>query len=234
MDLTGWTFSVLRGQAGKQVRLAVRSAAGIGQRDVIVKPITAARDADLRYDEWEYTRRLAVDSMAGGLVGYVHLRAMGSGNLTEWHRGFCPVFNRQGLVIDARHNRGGNIEDGEAFAEGFRRLGMGKVIGTRTWGGARSGSAPATCWWTAASSPPPRRAWCGPEGHWLIEGHGVDPDSVVDNLPHAAFQDRDAQLEAAIGHLKDLIRRDPRPVPRPPAYPNKASEDNRLKANGRP
>ena len=25
--------------------------------------------------------------------------------------------------------------DGEAFAEGFRRLGLGKVIGTRTWGG---------------------------------------------------------------------------------------------------
>lgn len=25
--------------------------------------------------------------------------------------------------------------DGEAFADGFRRLGMGVVIGTRTWGG---------------------------------------------------------------------------------------------------
>ena len=25
--------------------------------------------------------------------------------------------------------------DGEAFSEGFRRLGLGKVIGTRTWGG---------------------------------------------------------------------------------------------------
>jgi len=137
------------------------------------------------------------------------------------------------LVIDARHNRGGNIEDGEAFAEGFRRLGMGKAIGTRTWGGEI---------WLSSSNVLVDRGIVtaaetgvyGPEGHWLIEGHGVDPDSVVDNLPHAAFQDRDAQLEAAIGHLKDLIRRDPRPVPRPPAYPNKASEDNRLKANGRP
>ena len=25
--------------------------------------------------------------------------------------------------------------DGEAFCEGFRRLGIGKIIGTRTWGG---------------------------------------------------------------------------------------------------
>ena len=25
--------------------------------------------------------------------------------------------------------------DGEAFAEGFRRLGLGRVVGARTWGG---------------------------------------------------------------------------------------------------
>lgn len=27
----------------------------------------------------------------------------------------------------------------------------------------------------------------GPEGSWLIEGHGVDPDLIVDNLPHETF-----------------------------------------------
>ena len=29
--------------------------------------------------------------------------------------------------------------DGEAFAEGFRRLGLGKVLGMRSWGGEVSG-----------------------------------------------------------------------------------------------
>lgn len=53
----------------------------------------------------------------------------------------------------------------------------------------------------------------GPEGEWLIEGHGVDPDIVVDNLPHETFKGRDAQLEAAVKHLKELLARDPRPVP---------------------
>jgi tricorn protease len=38
----------------------------------------------------------------------------------------------------------------------------------------------------------------GPDRNWLIEGRGVAPGMVVDNLPHAAFEGQDAQLEAAI------------------------------------
>ena len=56
-----------------------------------------ARDADLRYDEWEYTRRLEVENApAQNRIGYVHLRAMGAANMAEWAREFYPVFNRQG------------------------------------------------------------------------------------------------------------------------------------------
>ena len=62
----------------------------------------------------------------------------------------------------------------------------------------------------------------GPEGKWLIEGHGVDPDIVVDNLPHATFEGKDAQLEAAIQYLKKKIAEEPVPVPPPPAYPDKS------------
>jgi tricorn protease len=62
----------------------------------------------------------------------------------------------------------------------------------------------------------------GPEGKWLIEGHGVEPDIVVDNLPHSTFTGKDAQLDAAIEHLKKLIREDPRPVPEHPPYPDKS------------
>jgi tricorn protease len=61
----------------------------------------------------------------------------------------------------------------------------------------------------------------GPEGKWLVEGHGVDPDIVVDNLPHATFNGADAQLDAGIKHLQDLIAQDPRPVPVKPKYPVK-------------
>jgi tricorn protease len=265
-DLLGFPDErmLLRGKAGRQVFLRVKSPSG-QTRDVIVTPISSRDDAELLYKEWEYSRRLKVDSDSQGHIGYVHLRAMGAADIAQWAREFYPVFDRQGLILDVRHNRGGNIDpwllgkllrpawfwwqprignpgsnmqyayrghiavlcdqltasDGEAFTEGIRRLGLGKIIGVRTWGGeiwlsssnvlADSGIA------TAAEI-----GVYGPEGKWLIEGHGVDPDIVVDNLPHASFEGSDAQLDATLQYLKEQIQKDPRPVPKAPPYPNKA------------
>jgi tricorn protease len=62
----------------------------------------------------------------------------------------------------------------------------------------------------------------GPEGKWLIEGHGVEPQVVVDNLPHATFEGNDAQLQAGIELLEKEIKEDPRPVPPHPPYPDKS------------
>ena len=45
-----------------------------------------------------------------------------------------------------------------------------------------------------------------PNGSWIIEGTGVQPDMVVDNLPHEAFLGRDAQLEAALAYLQQKIK----------------------------
>ena len=61
----------------------------------------------------------------------------------------------------------------------------------------------------------------GPEKQWLIEGHGVEPDVVVDNPPNATFNGRDLQLEAAIKHLDTLIKTKPVPDPVVPSYPDK-------------
>jgi len=256
--------ALLRGKTGRQVLLRVKSTTG-QIREVIATPISSSEERNLRYKEWEYTRRLKVEKDSQGHIGYVHLRAMGSGDIEQWAREFYPVFDRQGLIIDVRHNGGGNIDswllsklqrqawfywqprvgnptwnmqyafrghivvlcdrltasDGEAFTEGFRRLALGKVIGVRTWGGeiwlsasnrlADSGIA------TAAET-----GVYGPEGKWLIEGHGVEPDLVIDDLPHATFQGSDAQLDAAVKLLQEEIQKDPRPVPKAPPYPNKS------------
>ena len=257
--------SLLRNQADKQVLLRVAPKAGGASRDVVVTPVTLARETAMRYDEWEYTRRLAVEKAGQNKIGYVHLRAMSANDMAQWQREFYPVFDRDGLIIDVRHNNGGNIDswilekllrkawfywqprvgnptwnmqyafrghvvvlcdqntasDGEAFAEGFRRLGLGKVIGTRTWGGeiwlSQSNFLVDRGIATAAET-----GVFGPDGDWLIEGHGVDPDIVVDNLPHATFNGGDAQLDAAIKYLQDEIRRKPIPTPVAPKYPDKS------------
>ena len=255
---------LLRGKNGRKVLLQVKSKEG-QRRDVLVTPITERDERNLRYSEWEYSRRQKVDSDSQNHIGYVHLRAMGPNDIAAWERDFYPIFDRQGLIIDVRHNGGGNIDswilakllrkawfywqprvgrpfwnmqyafrghiivlcdqetgsDGEAFTEGIRRLDLGKIIGVRTWGGevwlsssnflADHGIA------TAAEI-----GVYGPDGKWLIEGHGVDPDMVVDNLPHITFSGNDAQLDAAIKFLQDQIKKDPRPVPLAPPYPNKS------------
>ncbi len=43
----------------------------------------------------------------------------------------------------------------------------------------------------------------------------------MDNLPKATFDGKDAQLEAAIKHLQELIKTKPVPVPKTPPYPIK-------------
>ena len=255
---------LLRGKAGQQVMLKVKNAKG-ETRDVLVKPIDQGTDDRMRYAEWEYTRRAKVDEASKNSIGYVHLRAMGSGDIDQWARDYFPVFDRQGLIIDVRHNEGGNIDswllgellrkawfywqprvgnptwnmqyafrghivvlcdeqtasDGEAFSEGIKRLHLGTLIGVRTWGGEiwLSGSNLQADKGVATAA---EDGVYGPDGIWLIEGHGVDPDEVVDNPPHATFEGSDAQLEAAIDLLKQQIKDDPRPVPQHPPYPDKS------------
>jgi tricorn protease len=57
------------------------------------------------------------------------------------------------------------------------------------------------------------------DGNRLIEGRGVDPDIVVDNLPNETLNGKDAQLEAAVAYLRKLIAEKPVPVPKSPLYP---------------
>ena len=209
-------------------------------REVLVVPMKEQDEARLRYAEWEYSRRPMVDSSSDHTIGYVHLQAMGSDDINQWTREFYPVFDRQGLIIDVRHNGGGNIDswllgkllrqawmywqprvgnpswnmqdafrghivvlcdeftasDGEAFTEGFKRLKLGKVIGVRTWGGEVWLSFDNTQADNGIASAAELGVY-GPDGKWLIEGHGAEPDVVVDNLPHSTFGGNDEQLQAA-------------------------------------
>ena len=266
--------ALLRNEASRQVLLTLKPGGNGAEREVVVDPITEAQESNLRYSEWEYTRRLAVDSLGHGAIGYLHLRAMGGTDMDQWERDFYPVFNRQGLIIDDRHNRGGNIDswileklirkawfyfqrrvgdptwnmqyafrghivvltdaftasDGEAFAEGFRQLGLGKVIGTRTWGGEIGLSQQNVMVDRGIASAAEMGTYL-PDRTWMIEGHGVDPDVVVDNLPHATFEGSDAQLDAAVKYLQAEIKADPRPVPPPPPYPDKSFKPGRGGAN---
>jgi tricorn protease len=100
---------LLRQQADRQVLVSLQTAAG-SKRDVIVTPITALRDRALRYLTWERERAEAADKASGGKIGYVHLQAMGPGDIARWAREFFPIYQREGLIVDLRNNNGGNID----------------------------------------------------------------------------------------------------------------------------
>jgi tricorn protease len=55
----------------------------------------------------------------------------------------------------------------------------------------------------------------------VIEGHGVDPDIVVDNDPAREFAGEDQQLNKAIEVILDLLKKSPAKIPPPPPYPIK-------------
>ena len=135
-----------------------------------------------------------------------------------------PYAFRGHIVVLVNEN---TYSDGEAFADGFRRLELGKTIGMRTWGGEiwlHSGNRLSD---NGLARAPMMGVYA--DGEWLIEGHGFVPDIEIDNLPHATFKGADAQLDAAIKHLQELIKKDPRDVPKPPAYPDKSFEGNTKK-----
>lgn len=115
--------------------------------------------------------------------------------------------------------------DGEAITEGFRRLGLGKVIGMRTWGGEIWLSSDNLLVDQGIATAAEMGVF-GLEGKWLIEGRGVEPDIEVDNLPYETFKGKDKQLETAIKYLQQQIKEHPVADPVAPKHPDKSFKYN--------
>jgi len=118
-------------------------------------------------------------------------------NMQNAYRGHIAV------LIDER-----TYSDGETFAAAIKSLGIAPLVGTRTAGaGVWLSDRPVLADnGIARTAESPQFAL---DGRWIVEGLGVAPDVEVENLPHAAFGGKDAQLEAAIGLLENAIQREP-------------------------
>ena len=110
-----------------------------------------------------------------------------------------------------------SASDGDLFPWGFHALGLGKLIGTRTWGGiiGISGSLP---YMDGTDIRVPFFTSYDPKtGSWIVENHGVDPDILIDNDPIKEWNGEDQQLNRAIEEvMKELQNRKPLPgIPAP-------------------
>ena len=116
-----------------------------------------------------------------------------------------------------------SASDGDLFPWGFRALGLGKLIGTRTWGGIIGISGPLPYMDGTDIRVPFFTSYDPKTGNWIIENHGVDPDILIDNDPIKEWNGEDQQLDRAIEEvMKQLKERKPlAPVPAPRDWSHK-------------
>lgn len=282
---------LLRGTAGRSVRLDVIRQPQIPRPEanetdfkpqpVITVPLTQTDADNLRYAAWEWKTLQLAKTLAQGkrfTVGYVHLRSMmGPEDIDAFTRGFFTDYDKQALIIDVRHNNGGNIDswlldvlqrrawmywqgratnvkngglgwdqqfafrghivvlideksssDAEGFARGVAELGLGKLVGTRTWGGGIWLASDNRLVDGGIASAPEIGTYNFNFGWGLgIEQQGVSPDVHIDNNPRLAFEGKDPQLEKAIDVLAEWLVKEPVVLPSDPG----AKPDKSLHAN---
>jgi len=99
-----------------------------------------------------------------------------------------------------------SASDGDLFPYSFKKHGLGKVIGVRTWGGVVGirGSLPFID--GADLRKPEFASYSSEESKWIIEGHGVEPDMVVENDPAREYMGIDDQLNKAIEVIKEELK----------------------------
>lgn len=98
----------LANQTGKQVLLEWKRAGRTLQ--TVVTPVDARTLSQLRYQDWVQGNRTRVNQESDGRMGYLHLYAMGGRDIANFAREFYTNAYRDGLIIDVRRNRGGNID----------------------------------------------------------------------------------------------------------------------------
>jgi tricorn protease len=115
-----------------------------------------------------------------------------------------------------------SASDGDIFPWYFKQYGLGKLLGTRTWGGVRGIRGE----WTMMDGgyvTIPEEAVYSMTSQWVIENHGVDPDIELENQPADLMAGHDKQLETAVDLLVKQIGNAPAGLPKPPpllpAYP---------------
>ncbi len=111
-----------------------------------------------------------------------------------------------------------SASDGDIFPAMFKQAGLGPLVGKRSWGGVTgiTNHGPLI---NGGTVNVPEFGFIGVDGSWIIEGHGVDPDIVVDNDPKSVLDGRDPQLERAVQEVLKEMKENPKHLPARPTPP---------------
>lgn len=126
----------------------------------------------------------------------------------------AAIFGPKVMIVNEMAGSGG-----DAMPWYFRKAGIGKLVGKRTWGGL-VGIYDYPPLLDGGVVTAPRVALYGLDGEWEVENVGIAPDVEVDLDPKAWREGRDSQLEAAVKVAMEELERNPPPTYRRPAYPD--------------
>jgi tricorn protease len=161
---------------------------------------------DVRGNAGGHTSQLIVEKLARRVIGWDVVR----------HRQpmTYPEDAPRGPIVALADEFSGS--DGDIVTAAIKRLGLGPVVGTRTWGGVigidgRYGLVDGT------HVTQPRYAFWFDDVAWGVENHGVDPDVEVVIGPQDWAAGRDPQLERAVDMALEALAARPAVTPPDPA-----------------
>ena len=147
----------------------------------------AALIVDLRYNRGGHVSQLLLEKVARKRIGY---------DLARWTQPTpYPAESPAGPVVALTNEHAGS--DGDIFSHCFKLMGIGKLVGTRTWGGV-IGIYPRHALVDGSETTQPEFSFWFNDVGWNVENYGTDPEIEIDNAPQDAAAGRDRQLETAL------------------------------------
>ncbi|GLZ34518.1 tricorn protease [Lentzea sp. NBRC 105346] len=175
---------------------------------------------DLRVEVQQEGLVLDVRENAGGHTSELVIEKLGR-RVLGWSvaRGFTapdsyPSDAPRGPVVAIADEFAGS--DGDIVNVAIKELGLGPVVGTRTWGGVIGIDMRYTLVDGTLVTQPRYATWFAGHG-WGVENHGVDPDVEVVITPQDRAAGRDPQLEKAVSLVLEAL--ETRPAAHPPELP---------------
>ncbi len=123
----------------------------------------------------------------------------------------ASIFGPKVMIINELAGSGG-----DAMPLYFRRRGLGKLVGKRTWGGL-IGIYDYPVLMDGGFFTSPRMAIFSPQGEWEVENVGISPDIEVEMTTKAVIAGHDPQLEKAVEVVLEELEKAPFVRPARPA-----------------
>ena len=145
--------------------------------------------------------------VSGLLLGKLARRRVGFG-VTRWGEIPSPYPDEtlDGPMVVLANEYAGS--DGDIFAHAFKLMGLGPVIGTRTWGGV-VGIWPRHTLVDGTITTQPEFAFWFDDVGWGVENYGTDPDIEVEITPQDYVRGADPQLDKAIEEVMKALKENP-------------------------